>query len=274
MCGSSREPSTHSRVRLKSRLCLSTAPAATSPTRSPARPNRATSPSRARGEHVLVGRVDVRPVGAGERDAVAAENGDPTFAAWRMTSYNLLTSRLSAMADRYTFRQLRAGSAAREAARIARSAACCADTGRATRRCSRPCWSAAPVACSSRPGPCSRTSWPSTTDRGGRPRLRRDRDRGAGRAARTCTSSSIPGPGRSRSGGRVVVLGSPPERVPHARGGDRAARTGRVRALGRQGVRPGHHRATGAGGAATPSPIWTPRCVSCSRTSRPTCRAR
>ena len=41
------EPSTASRVRLKSRLCLSTAPAATSPIRSPASPNRATSPSRA-----------------------------------------------------------------------------------------------------------------------------------------------------------------------------------------------------------------------------------
>ena len=41
------EPSTASRVRLKSRLCLSTAPAATSPIRSPASPNRATRPSRA-----------------------------------------------------------------------------------------------------------------------------------------------------------------------------------------------------------------------------------
>ena len=35
---SSSEPRTHSRVRLKSRACLSTAPATTSPTCSPARP--------------------------------------------------------------------------------------------------------------------------------------------------------------------------------------------------------------------------------------------
>ena len=40
-------PSTASRVRLKSRLCLSTAPAATSPSRSLARPNRSASPSSA-----------------------------------------------------------------------------------------------------------------------------------------------------------------------------------------------------------------------------------
>ena len=44
---SSVEPSTHSRVRLKSRLCLSTAPATTSPSRSPCSPKRATSPSSA-----------------------------------------------------------------------------------------------------------------------------------------------------------------------------------------------------------------------------------
>ena len=44
---SSLEPSTTSRVRLKSRLCLRTAPAATCPTRSPASANRATRPSRA-----------------------------------------------------------------------------------------------------------------------------------------------------------------------------------------------------------------------------------
>src|SRR5690606_35285827 len=43
--GSSAEPSTASRVRLKSRECLSTAPPPTSPRRSPARPKRATSPS-------------------------------------------------------------------------------------------------------------------------------------------------------------------------------------------------------------------------------------
>ena len=47
MALSSAEPSTHSRVRLKSRLCLSTAPATTSPARSPCRPKRATSPSSA-----------------------------------------------------------------------------------------------------------------------------------------------------------------------------------------------------------------------------------
>src|SRR6516165_3361977 len=41
------EPSTHSRVRLKSRLCLSTAPPTTTPSRSPASPNRSTRPSRA-----------------------------------------------------------------------------------------------------------------------------------------------------------------------------------------------------------------------------------
>ena len=39
------EPSTDSRVRLKSRECLSTAPATTSPTRSPSRPKRVTRPS-------------------------------------------------------------------------------------------------------------------------------------------------------------------------------------------------------------------------------------
>src|SRR5690554_7376791 len=43
--GSSAEPSTASRVRLKSRECLSTAPPPTLPRRSPARPKRATSPS-------------------------------------------------------------------------------------------------------------------------------------------------------------------------------------------------------------------------------------
>ena len=41
------EPSTDSRVRLKSRACLSTAPATTSPSRSPSSPKRATSPSMA-----------------------------------------------------------------------------------------------------------------------------------------------------------------------------------------------------------------------------------
>ena len=41
------EPRTASRVRLKSRLCLMTAPATTSPRRSPARPWRATRPSMA-----------------------------------------------------------------------------------------------------------------------------------------------------------------------------------------------------------------------------------
>ena len=45
--GDSREPSTLSRARLKSRLCLSTAPAATSPSRSSCRPNRLTRPSSA-----------------------------------------------------------------------------------------------------------------------------------------------------------------------------------------------------------------------------------
>ncbi len=43
--GASLEPSTDSRVRLKSRLCLSTAPATTSPRRSPSSPKRVTSPS-------------------------------------------------------------------------------------------------------------------------------------------------------------------------------------------------------------------------------------
>ena len=45
--GASLEPSTDSRVRLKSRLCLSTAPATTSPRRWPSRPKRAASPSSA-----------------------------------------------------------------------------------------------------------------------------------------------------------------------------------------------------------------------------------
>ena len=45
--GDRAEPSTASRVRLKSLECLSTAPAATSPIRSPCSPKRATSPSRA-----------------------------------------------------------------------------------------------------------------------------------------------------------------------------------------------------------------------------------
>ena len=70
----SREPSTLSRVRLKSRECLRTAPATTSPTCSPCSPKRATSPSRVGGEHVLVGRLRVGGVGAGERDAVAADD--------------------------------------------------------------------------------------------------------------------------------------------------------------------------------------------------------
>jgi len=45
VCGSRAEPSTASRVTLWSRECLSTAPAATSSSRSPASPARATSPS-------------------------------------------------------------------------------------------------------------------------------------------------------------------------------------------------------------------------------------
>ena len=43
--GDSLEPSTLSRARLKSRACLSTAPATTSPSRSPSSPNRTASPS-------------------------------------------------------------------------------------------------------------------------------------------------------------------------------------------------------------------------------------
>ncbi|CKS97406.1 Uncharacterised protein [Mycobacterium tuberculosis] len=42
--GESSEPSTHSRIRLKSRLCLSTAPPTTMSSRSPASPNRSTKP--------------------------------------------------------------------------------------------------------------------------------------------------------------------------------------------------------------------------------------
>ena len=38
------------------------------------------------GQHVLVGRVGVDAVGAGERDAVAAEDGDATGAAWSCSS--------------------------------------------------------------------------------------------------------------------------------------------------------------------------------------------
>ena len=45
--GDSFEPSTDSRARLKSRECLSTAPATTSPSRSPSSPNRSTRPSSA-----------------------------------------------------------------------------------------------------------------------------------------------------------------------------------------------------------------------------------
>ena len=45
--GASFEPSTDSRIRLKSRECLSTAPATTSPSRSPSSPKRVTSPSSA-----------------------------------------------------------------------------------------------------------------------------------------------------------------------------------------------------------------------------------
>ena len=44
--GESLEPSTLSRARLKSRACLSTAPATTSPSRSPSSPKRPASPSR------------------------------------------------------------------------------------------------------------------------------------------------------------------------------------------------------------------------------------
>ena len=43
--GESFEPSTASRARLKSRECLSTAPATTSPSRSPSSPKRVTAPS-------------------------------------------------------------------------------------------------------------------------------------------------------------------------------------------------------------------------------------
>ena len=70
------EPSTDSRVRLKSRACLSTAPATTSPSRSPSQPEAGHQPVDGRRQHLLVGGVGVDGVGAGERDAVATEDGD------------------------------------------------------------------------------------------------------------------------------------------------------------------------------------------------------
>ena len=67
-------PSTHSRIRLKSRLCLSTAPPMTAPSFSPGQIEAVDQPAQRGGEHVLVGGVGVRAVRACERDSVAAKN--------------------------------------------------------------------------------------------------------------------------------------------------------------------------------------------------------
>ena len=74
--GASREPSTLSRARLKSRECLSTAPATTSPTPLALQAEPDGQPVDGGGEHVLVRGVGVDAVGPGERDAVAAQDGD------------------------------------------------------------------------------------------------------------------------------------------------------------------------------------------------------
>jgi hypothetical protein len=73
--GARLEPRTDSRVRLKSRLCLMTAPATTSPTGAPPEPVAGDEPVEGRGEHVLVGGLGIRAELAGEGDAVAAEDG-------------------------------------------------------------------------------------------------------------------------------------------------------------------------------------------------------
>ena len=71
-------PSTHSRIRLKSRLCLSTAPPITAPELLAAQVEAIDQPAQCRGEHVLVGGVGVGAIRPGERNPVAAENGDPS----------------------------------------------------------------------------------------------------------------------------------------------------------------------------------------------------
>ena len=74
--GDSALPSTHSRIRLKSRLCLSTAPPITAPSCSPARSNRSTRPSSAAVNMSWLEALRVGAVGTRERDPVAAEDGD------------------------------------------------------------------------------------------------------------------------------------------------------------------------------------------------------
>ncbi len=72
------EPSTDSRVRLKSRACLRTAPATTSPRTLALESEPGDQAVDRGGQHLLVGGVGVGAVGARERDSVAADDGDPS----------------------------------------------------------------------------------------------------------------------------------------------------------------------------------------------------
>ena len=73
----SREPSTHSRVRLKSRRVLEHGAGDDLAEPLALEAEAGDQAVERGGQHVLVGRVRVGAVGAGERDAVAADDGDP-----------------------------------------------------------------------------------------------------------------------------------------------------------------------------------------------------
>ena len=73
-------PRTHSRIRLKSRLCLSTAPMTMS-RRCPAADRTGRQTVENGGEHVLVRRLGVGAVGPRERNSVSAEDGDTAASA-------------------------------------------------------------------------------------------------------------------------------------------------------------------------------------------------
>ena len=77
-------PSTHSRIRLKSRLCLRTAPPIdrAQPLARQAEP--VDQPAQSGGEHVLVGRLGVGAVRARERDSIAAQHCDASLGGGRL----------------------------------------------------------------------------------------------------------------------------------------------------------------------------------------------
>ena len=72
--GDNAELNTASRVRLKSRECLRTAPPATSPTRSTAQSEARDEPIECGRQHVVVRRLGIGSSRLGERNAVAADD--------------------------------------------------------------------------------------------------------------------------------------------------------------------------------------------------------